>query len=45
MTLDPSIFRPEAIDPETAAFNKQLAEMFASQPPMNEQSPADIRAA
>src|SRR5678809_910161 len=45
MELDPSLFKPEAIDPETAAFNAQMAEMFASQPPMNTLQPADVRAA
>ena len=30
---DPALFRADAIDQETAAFNKQLEEMFATQPP------------
>jgi len=44
MNLDPSVFRPEAIDPETAAFNQQLSDLFASQQPMHLQSPVEVRA-
>jgi acetyl esterase len=45
VTLDPAVFRPEAIDPETAAFNVQLEQLFAGQPPMQSQDPKQIRAA
>ncbi|HLF75903.1 MAG TPA: alpha/beta hydrolase [Dehalococcoidia bacterium] len=44
-SLDPAVFRPESIDPETAAFNAQWEAMFAGQPPTYTQKPADVRAA
>lgn len=43
--LDPSLFRPEAIDPETAAANAQLEALFATLPPTYTQEPQKIRAA
>ncbi len=45
MTLDPALFRPEAIDAEAIAFNAQLAAMFASQTPTHLQTPQAVRAA
>jgi acetyl esterase len=45
MELDPSLFQPEAIDPETRAFLVQVQDLFASQPPMHLQDPAEIREA
>ena len=43
--LDPALFRPEAIAPETAQFNEQLRELMAGAPAIHEQEPAEIRAA
>ena len=43
MELDPSIFKPEAIDPETQAFLVQVTELFANQPPIHLQKPQEIR--
>ena len=43
--LDPGLFRPEAIDAETAAFNAKLAELFAAAPPTHLQEPKAVRAA
>jgi acetyl esterase/lipase len=43
--LDPAVFRPESIDPETAAFNAQFEALFAAQPPTHTQTPAAVRAA
>ena len=42
---DPALFRADAIDPETAAFNKQLEEMFATQPPTHTVPPEQTRRA
>ena len=42
-SLDPKLFRPEAISPETAAFNAQLEAMFATLPPAYTQEPQKIR--
>ncbi len=36
MPLDPALFRPEAIDPETAAYNEQLAELARTTPAIHE---------
>lgn len=44
MTLDPALFRPEAIDPETAAFNAQLETMFASMAPPYTRDVKELRA-
>jgi hypothetical protein len=33
LALDPGIFSPDAIDPETTAFNAQLASLLADVPP------------
>jgi acetyl esterase len=43
--LDPGLFRPDAIDPETAAFNAQLEAMLATVPPAYTQEPQKIREA
>jgi acetyl esterase len=43
--LDPALFRPEAIDAETSAFNAQLAELLATVPPVWTQPPAATRQA
>jgi acetyl esterase/lipase len=40
---DSSLFRPEAIDPETAAFNAQLQLLLATVPPIHTQEPQKIR--
>lgn len=42
---DPKIFRPEAIDPETDAFNRKLEEELAEIPPLYTIAPPVIRAA
>ena len=41
--LDPAVFRPEAIDPETAAYNLQLRQLMAGQPHLSTMTPAVIR--
>lgn len=43
-TFGPHLFRPEAIDPETAAFNARLEELLAAIPPVHTQDPATTRA-
>lgn len=43
--LDPALFRPEAIDPETAAFNDRLAGLLAQAPPIWSRPAAETRAA
>ncbi|MFI5314338.1 MAG: alpha/beta hydrolase [Myxococcota bacterium] len=45
MTLDPQLFSPEAIDPETRKANEMLEKMLAQMPPLSAQTPAQIRAA
>src|SRR3972149_6879264 len=45
MTLDPALFRPEAIDPETAAFVTELEQMLAAFPSILTQTAAEVRAA
>ena len=44
MTLDPALFRPEAIDPETAAFVTELEQMLAAFPSIHTQTAAEVRA-
>ncbi|MBV8083937.1 MAG: alpha/beta hydrolase, partial [Chloroflexi bacterium] len=41
--LDPALFRPDAIDPETRAWNERLRELYAAQPHMSTLEPAVIR--
>src|SRR5438128_442528 len=41
--LDPGLFRPEAIDPETLAFNAQLEKSLAAVPPIYTLEPQTIR--
>jgi acetyl esterase/lipase len=45
MTLEPALFRPEAIDEESKQLIEQLRAMAASMPPIYTQTPADVRAA
>src|SRR2546425_8298562 len=45
LALDPGIFSPDAIDPETTAFNAQLASLLADVPPVWTSPPAVTRAA
>jgi acetyl esterase len=45
MTLDPRLFSPEAIDPETRNANEMLEKLLAQTPPLNAQTPQAIRAA
>jgi acetyl esterase len=40
---EPNAFLPDSIDPDTAAFNTQLAALFANIPPIHTQQPQDIR--
>jgi acetyl esterase/lipase len=44
MSLDPSAFRPESIEPETAALIAELEALAASQPPMHTRDPKEVRA-
>jgi acetyl esterase/lipase len=41
--LDPRVFDPEAVDPETAKFNKTIEELLASMPPIHERTPQEVR--
>ncbi|HWO74189.1 MAG TPA: alpha/beta hydrolase [Dehalococcoidia bacterium] len=43
--LDPALFHPDAIDPETKAFNAQLEELLAQVPPTHTQTPQAVRRA
>src|SRR5262245_49367337 len=45
MTLDPYLFSPEAIDPETRAANETLEKLLAQVPALHTQTPQAIRAA
>lgn len=45
MSLDPSIFCPEAIDEESQQLIELLRSMAAGQPPMYTREPAEVRAA
>ncbi len=45
LALDPRVFSPDAIDPETTAFNEQLAGLLATVPRVWENPPAVTRAA
>jgi hypothetical protein len=45
MTLDPSLFRPEAIDDESRELIESLRALAASQTPMYKQTPEEVRAA
>lgn len=42
--LDPRIFRPEAIDPETRAFNEELEKQLAAVAPMESLPAREVRA-
>ena len=43
--LDPRLFRPEAVDPETAAFVEELERMLAELPPIHALPPEETRRA
>jgi acetyl esterase/lipase len=45
MSLDPALFRPEAIDEESRQLIDQLRALGAAGPPMHTQTPAEVRAA
>ena len=45
MHIDPAVFDPASIDPETAAFNAELEAALAAVPPITEFTPAEVRAA
>jgi acetyl esterase len=41
--LSPSVFEPEAVDPETAKFNKRLERVLATMPPPHTRTPQEVR--
>ena len=43
--LEPRLFDPSAVDPETAAFNAQVEALLATAPPIHTQEPQRIREA
>jgi acetyl esterase/lipase len=43
MTIDPKLFLPDAVDPETAAFNTELERMLSAMPPFITFPPSVIR--
>lgn len=43
MVPDPAMFRPAAVDAETAKFNDAIERLIATQPPINEMPPQVIR--
>ena len=45
MTLDPALFRPEAIDEESQQLIDRLRDMAADAPPMHSLTPQEVRAA
>lgn len=44
LSLDPSLFSPEAIDADTAAFNERLEALLATIEPTHKRVPAELRA-
>jgi acetyl esterase len=42
--LDPRLFDPEAVDPETEQFNKTIEELIATLPPSHTRTPQEVRA-
>ena len=45
LTIDPALFRPDAVSPEVAAFNRALEAELAEAPAMHELEPAIVRQA
>ncbi len=41
--LNPGVFDLEAVDPETAKFNKMIEELLASMPPIHKRTPQEVR--
>ena len=41
--LDPGVFDPKAVDPETMKFNKKLEELLATMPPTQSKTPQEVR--
>ena len=41
--LDPRVFEPEAVDPETAKFNEKIEQLLATMPPPHKSTPQKIR--
>ena len=41
--LDTRVFDPEAVDPETAKFNKKIEQLLAMMPPTHKRTPQEIR--
>jgi acetyl esterase/lipase len=41
--LDPRVFDPEAVDPETVKFNKRIEQLLATMPPTHMRTPQEIR--
>lgn len=42
--LDPRVFDPEAVDPETEQFNRRIEELIATLPPSHMRTPQEVRA-
>jgi len=42
--LNPSVFDPEAVDPETAEFNKRVEALISKMPPTHTRTPQEVRA-
>ncbi|UCG66983.1 MAG: alpha/beta hydrolase [Deltaproteobacteria bacterium] len=42
--LNPRVFDPEAVDPETEQFNKRIEELIATLPPSHMRTPQEVRA-
>lgn len=41
--LNPRVFDPEAVDPETAEFNRKLQALLATMPPAHSMTPQEVR--
>ena len=41
--LDPAIFGPHAVDPETAAFNEKLESLLSMMPSYHTMTPQEVR--
>jgi acetyl esterase/lipase len=45
MTVDPTTFKPEAVDEESRRLHEELRALAANMPPMHKMAPAEVRAA
>jgi acetyl esterase len=43
ISIEPTLFSPEAVSPETKAFNEQLEAMLKDLPPIHQREPQEIR--